>query len=299
MNFAPDKKCVSPSTNVYRLALKKNVAVATLEAGYDGARNNAVELMTDHLQTFFMNIAKRCTSLIEHTGRTKVTVHDVVFALVDEGFQVAPLAGYVEEHEADKPVGRVVVHRESSAAHKVLLQVGEKRKFPMFIPENYNYPPLPDPHTYIRTTTGVKPESDYAVLRDKWQTIQRDVANALTQFIARTNNSHPLFVDEPAYSLIVNENLPKERRSAMIPTERETITLEALLVQQKKNELENKHLLNEKNDELLMETEGSPSPVAIHRQIHPKPTEATNNPFMCMAKGCGKGQSRSHKKARR
>ena len=51
MNFAPDKKCVSPSTNVYRLALKKNVAVATLEAGYDGARNNAVELMTDHLQT--------------------------------------------------------------------------------------------------------------------------------------------------------------------------------------------------------------------------------------------------------
>ena len=38
-------------------------------------------------------------------------------------------------------------------------------------------------------------------------------------------------------SVIVNENLPKERRSAMIPTERETITLEALLVQQKKNEL--------------------------------------------------------------
>ncbi|KFM78925.1 Transcription initiation factor TFIID subunit 8, partial [Stegodyphus mimosarum] len=99
-----------------------------------------------------------------------------------------------------------------------ILQAGEKRSLPSYIPEHY--PPFPDPHTYIRTPTHRQPITEYEIIREKAATQKRDIERALTRFIAKTGPTQSLFPDDVTlFPLIACKPSPNPYFSALLFTD--------------------------------------------------------------------------------
>ncbi|PNF20948.1 hypothetical protein B7P43_G10571 [Cryptotermes secundus] len=75
-----------------------------------------------------------------------------------------------------------------------ILQAGVKQPHPPHIP--INLPQFPDPHAYIRTPTHKQPVTEYEAIREKSASQKRDTERALTRFVAKTSETHSLFLTE-------------------------------------------------------------------------------------------------------
>lgn len=84
----------------------------------------------------------------EIAGRVEPNVGDVTLALADMGIKIDPvsLRTFMRRH------GRIVIPNPQGlplTKNPVILSVGKRRSLPHYIPDYF--PPMPDPHTYIRT----------------------------------------------------------------------------------------------------------------------------------------------------
>lgn len=88
----------------------------------------------------------------ELAGRVEPTVGDVTMALVDMGIKVDPVGLRAFSRRSTKPVipapGGLPLPKVPS-----ILSAGKKRPLPNYIPDYF--PPMPDPHAYIRTPVSL------------------------------------------------------------------------------------------------------------------------------------------------
>ncbi|XP_054711701.1 transcription initiation factor TFIID subunit 8-like [Uloborus diversus] len=167
------------------------VSSACYESGFAAAERSTLETLTEMLQSFLTELARSTRSYSELSGRSEAIVGDVVMSLVEMGVDVESLITYAKRPNRISLPTPASLPRSSISR---ILQAGEKRSLPSYIPEHY--PPFPDPHTYIRTPTHRQPVSDYEVIREKAATQKRDVERALTRFIAKTGATHSLYPDD-------------------------------------------------------------------------------------------------------
>jgi len=205
-----------------RQILKTTVAALCLNAGYESTQDIVLETLTEILQSYLSELGRSSQAYCEHGGRTDATARDIICALSDMGFKNKQLLKYVQK--SSQSLSQVV--KGAEPVSPPVLQVGQRKNFPTSISDSYNYPHLPDPHTYIRTTTGETPEDDYVILRERISTQRRDVERALTRFVARTGESHPLLPDDKnAFPLIAAQPSPFPYYSALLPSEHETMRM--------------------------------------------------------------------------
>jgi transcription initiation factor TFIID subunit 8 len=89
----------------------------------------------------------------ELAGRIEPNVGDVTMAFADLGIKIDPigLRTFMKRH------GRGIVANPQGlpqSKNPTILSVGKRKSLPSYIPEYF--PPLPDPHTYIRTPVSCK-----------------------------------------------------------------------------------------------------------------------------------------------
>lgn len=278
MTSSSDSSASPPIGEVYRRSLRANVAAACTQVGWDAADKVAVESLVELLQSYITEVARSTQLFCEHSGRTNPTYCDVLIALAHAGFPVASLTDYLDKVR-NEPVAAVSTNLESNSS-PMILQVGVKRKFPNYIPDTFNYPQLPDPHTYIRTTTGVQPETDYVVLRERSASGKRNVERALTQFVARTSHSLPLFPSsngESAYSLIDTDPSPDSYLESLLPSQEDMIRLREYEQEEVKPEGDDSVPKNE-DKEVKQEEPDLSSPRSRGRRDFNKTDTSRNNP---------------------
>ena len=80
-----------------------------------------------------------------------------------------------------------------------MLRVDFKFELELFQPSRvhaFNGVMAADFSSFVFLQTGETPEDDYVILRERISTQRRDVERALTRFVARTGESHPLLPDD-------------------------------------------------------------------------------------------------------
>ncbi|XP_078493379.1 transcription initiation factor TFIID subunit 8-like isoform X2 [Ciona intestinalis] len=209
--------------NGFRQSLTMAVAAICLECGFESTENIVLETLTEMLQSYLTEVGNGTRAYYEHSGRTIPTDKDVIYALSEMGFRNKSLLQYSRRGKRIN-IGQIVKTVDTS--NPPVLQVGKSKGFPTYVPENHKYPHFPDPHSYIRTTTGQKPETDYVILREQASAQKRDVERALTRFVARTGRSHPLLPDDKnAFPLIEAQPHLIPYLNALLPSEHETLKL--------------------------------------------------------------------------
>lgn len=198
-----------------RKVLFAAVSCALYEAGFSSAERSAIETLTEMLQSYLWELARSSRSFCELSGRTKATVGDVTMALMEMGTDVDSVVPYAKRQNRITLSNPATLPRPSISR---ILQAGEKRSLPGYIPDHY--PPFPDPHTYIRTPTHRQPISDYEIVREKAATQKRDTERALTKFIAKTGPTNSLFPDDSSlFPLIACKPTPNPYFSSLLFTD--------------------------------------------------------------------------------
>nr|CAD7196513.1 unnamed protein product [Timema douglasi]CAD7399011.1 unnamed protein product [Timema poppensis]CAD7569658.1 unnamed protein product [Timema californicum] len=181
---------VQPS-NVRRRVLALAVAASLTEAGFDGADKMALETLVEAMQSLLTEIGNSTKGYCELACRTEPVVGDVIMALINMGVRLDGL-----EKFAYRP-GRIILPAPTASTQPKqpsILQAGVKLSHPPHIPSHL--PPFPDPHAYIRTPTHKQPVTEYEAIREKAASQKRDVERALTRFMAKTGDTHSLFLTE-------------------------------------------------------------------------------------------------------
>jgi transcription initiation factor TFIID subunit 8 len=188
------------SVNPRRKVLSHLVAVLVQESGFACADKPALETLTEILQSFLTELGHSTRLFAEVAGRVEPTVGDFVLALAELGIRLEPteLRSYHKRH--GRPILPVPQLLPLPKAPQIL-SAGKRRALPSYIPDYF--PPMPDPHAYIRTPTHRQPLADYAACREKISQQKRDVERSLTKFYARTSPCFYLFPDNQSiYPLI-------------------------------------------------------------------------------------------------
>nr|CAB3266801.1 transcription initiation factor TFIID subunit 8-like [Phallusia mammillata] len=207
----------------YRRALTMSIAALCVETGFDVAQDNVLETLTEMIQSYITEVGNSTRAFYEHSGRTLPTGRDMMCALADLGFPNKQLLQYLKR---PRRVNMGQIPKTAEPSSPPVLEIGKRKNFPNYVSDSYNYPILPDPHTYVRTTTGQKPEKDYAILRERVSVQKRDVERALTRFVAKTGNSHALLPDDKnSFPLIAARPSTNPYLAALIPSEHETVKL--------------------------------------------------------------------------
>ncbi|GFT26932.1 transcription initiation factor TFIID subunit 8 [Trichonephila clavipes] len=164
---------------------------------------------------FIFELARSSRAFCELSGRSEPIVSDVVMGLVEMGINIESLIPF-----AKRP-NRVTLPNPASLPRPTtsrILQAGDKRSLPGYIPEHY--PSFPDPHTYIRTPTHRQPITEYEIIREKAASQKRDTERALTRFIAKTGNTHSLYPDDVSlFPLVACKPCPNPYFSALLFTD--------------------------------------------------------------------------------
>lgn len=179
------------TTNTRRRVLNHVVCSILVECGYDTCEKQVCETLTEMLQSFLVELGESARNYCELSGRTEPLIADVILALINMGMKLDNLETY------GKRSNRSVLpplQQQTQAKQLNILQAGVKQNHPSHIP-NY-LPPFPDPHAYIRTPTHKQPVTEYEAIREKAATQKRDIERALTRFIAKTGETHSLFLSE-------------------------------------------------------------------------------------------------------
>ncbi|KAL6433991.1 hypothetical protein ACFW04_005863 [Cataglyphis niger] len=179
------------SVNTRRKILNQVVCSILVECGYDTCEKQTVETLTEMLQSFIVETGASARNYCELSGRTEPLIADVILALINMGIKIDNIETYAKrQNRTILPA----LQQQTQAKHLNILQAGVKQSHPSHIP-NY-LPPFPDPHAYIRTPTHKQPVTEYEAIREKVATQKRDIERALTRFIAKTGETHSLFLTE-------------------------------------------------------------------------------------------------------
>lgn len=136
-------------------------------------------------------IANSSKSYAELSGRTQPFLGDIVVSLVNLGISMNGITSYIKRHKLTK----IQAPQPISAQKPLnLLSAGTKQSLPSHIPNHF--PPLPDPHAYVRTPTHKQPVTEYEAIREKSASQKRDIEKALTRFLAKTSETDCLFSSE-------------------------------------------------------------------------------------------------------
>lgn len=202
-----------------RRALTLAVCACCHEAGFTTTEESVTEILTVMLQSIITEAGKGSQALAEHNGRVEVTPEDVLLALIDMGINIDSLLEYGQRRNL---IRIPAPGREQPQRKATLLQTGQTRPLPSHIPNHF--PPFPDPHTYIRTTTHRQPVSEYEAIRERAATQKRDLERALTRFMAKTCESdpeHSLFGQNSSlnkyFPLVSIQPSPLSFMSALVP----------------------------------------------------------------------------------
>ncbi|XP_043271771.1 transcription initiation factor TFIID subunit 8-like [Venturia canescens] len=181
----------SQTVNTRRKVLNNAVCGILVECGYETCDKQALETLTEMIQSFIIEVGESARNFCELSGRTEPLVADIVLALVNMGIKLDGLDTY-----GKRPNKTILPQLQQQTQSKQLniLQAGVKQGHPSYIP-NY-LPQFPDPHAYIRTPTHKQPVTEYEAIREKAATQKRDIERALTRFIAKTGETHSLFLTE-------------------------------------------------------------------------------------------------------
>ncbi|KAK1125799.1 Transcription initiation factor TFIID subunit 8 [Melipona quadrifasciata] len=179
------------TTNTRRKILNHVVCSILVECGYDTCEKQALEVLTEMLLSFLVEVGESARNYCELSGRTEPLIADVIVALVNMGIKLDNLESY------GKRANRTVLpplQQQTQSKQLNILQAGVKQSHPSHIPSYL--PAFPDPHAYIRTPTHKQPVTEYEAIREKAATQKRDIERALTRFIAKTGETHSLFLTE-------------------------------------------------------------------------------------------------------
>ena len=263
----------------HRDCLSSVVASLCIEAGYESAEKTVLETLSEMLQSYITEISHTTKVFCEHAGRTLPNGQDVKCAFADIGFYSGQLLNYVNRARQIN-LGQVSCTLDATTAP--VLQVGKRKNFPPYIPETFTFPSLPDPHAYIRTTTGQKATSDYVVLRECLSEQRRDVERALTRFVAKTGKSYPLYPhDEHAFPLIAAEANSLSYLAALLPSEHEAIN--ECVEQHGTKESDNENSSHDQKSKNTSSNENVPAVAGQKRQSEEFKNESSNvihNPFL-------------------
>ncbi|KAK7873130.1 hypothetical protein R5R35_006356 [Gryllus longicercus] len=177
--------------NPRRRTLVSTVSCLLNEIAIDSADNASIETLTEVIESLIVEIGSSSRSYCELSGRTEPVIGDVIMALVNMGLS---LEG-IEQH-AYRSNASVLAAPLTGVNPKTLniLQAGVKQSHPCYIPTHLPF--FPDPHAYIRTPTHKQPVTEYEAIREKAANQKRDVERALTRFVAKTSETHSLFLSE-------------------------------------------------------------------------------------------------------
>ncbi|XP_035893821.1 transcription initiation factor TFIID subunit 8-like [Anopheles stephensi] len=169
------------------------------EVGFATAERDALETLTEMMQSFLVELGQSARNYCELAGRTQPVIGDVVVSLINMGISIRGMEAFAKRE------GRHMLPQPQQAQaqkQQSILQAGQKIPHPSYIPNHL--PQFPDPHAYIRTPTHKQPVTEYEVIREKAAQQQRDVERALTKFLAKTSEIDTLFENEenPMFPLI-------------------------------------------------------------------------------------------------
>ncbi|XP_039303796.1 transcription initiation factor TFIID subunit 8 [Solenopsis invicta] len=181
----------SQIVNTRRKILNQVVSSILVECGYDTCEKQVLETLTEMLQSFIVEIGASSRNYCELSGRTEPLIADVILGLINMGMKLDNIETYAKrQNRTVLPM----LQQQTQAKQLNILQAGVKQGHPSHIP-NY-LPAFPDPHAYIRTPTHKQPVTEYEAIREKVATQKRDIERALTRFIAKTGETHSLFLTE-------------------------------------------------------------------------------------------------------
>jgi len=260
--------------NVLKQSVRANLAFMAKQKGFKFAEERAIEVLVDLFYSYVDSVVKTSLNYCEHSNRTKVICNDVEDALIDvSDCKIAELYDYHIDGCSDPVAPVEFLHHDNKQLP--VLKVGKKRKFPSYISEGHGFPPFPDPHTYIRTTLGVKPDRSYVNLRKRCANQKRDVELALTQCIARSKKSQLALIttknDEKEYPLIEVEPSPFSFLDALLPNQDDLTKIQRFHQENNKN-------LNESDESSSKDSEEMPS------QKAQKSSTSLKNPYLMPVK---------------
>ncbi|ALC48860.1 Taf8 [Drosophila busckii] len=180
-----------PNADAYRRLLSKTVSQLLLDKGAGVASHQCVETLTQMMQSLLVEIGNSAHNYCELGGRTMPTVGDVSLALINMGINISTLEQYTRR-TTHTPIA--LPPQQSQQRQLSLLQAGTKAAHPHYVPSYF--PPMPDPHAYIRTPTHKQPVTEYEAIREKAASQKRDVEKALTKFLCKTSETNNLFPTE-------------------------------------------------------------------------------------------------------
>ncbi|XP_011705617.1 PREDICTED: transcription initiation factor TFIID subunit 8 [Wasmannia auropunctata] len=181
----------SQIVNTRRKILNHVVSSILVECGYEMCDKQVLETLTEMLQSFIVEIGASGRNYCELSGRTEPLIADVILALINMGMKLDNIETYAKrQNKTILPT----LQQQTQAKQLNILQAGVKQGHPSHIP-NY-LPAFPDPHAYIRTPTHKQPVTEYEAIREKVAMQKRDIERALTRFIAKTGETHSLFLTE-------------------------------------------------------------------------------------------------------
>ncbi|KAA3676663.1 transcription initiation factor TFIID subunit 8 [Paragonimus westermani] len=220
------------------------IGYLALSNGFSAIEYAALRILSNMILSFIENVGACALSNAECTGRTTILLSDIILALIDLGFDVRRLEdlprrrqyrGFKEPIAVGStnprgvacaavvgPNGSTVIPRPLSLrsdwpAPGRLLGVGSGQVgagllnnensvilHPM-APAHLNLPPLPEPHTFMRTCTKRPPSTgDPASLKRRTAEQRRKVQQSLVKFLARVNPVQYLFPGDPESFMIIS-----------------------------------------------------------------------------------------------
>ncbi|SPP77869.1 blast:Transcription initiation factor TFIID subunit 8 [Drosophila guanche] len=207
----------TPNVDVYRRLLVKVICQLLLDKGANQCSAQCLETLTEMLQAFIVELGNSSHNYCELSGRTMATVGDVSMALIGMGQNIGSLETYLRR-EPHAPVQ--MPPQQTQQRTLSLLQAGTKASHPPYVPSYF--PPMPDPHAYIRTPTHKQPVTEYEAIREKAACQKRDIEKALTKFLCKTTETNNLFpTEDNMFPLIAcNPSLPPYY-AALNPTDQD------------------------------------------------------------------------------
>ncbi|XP_070565556.1 transcription initiation factor TFIID subunit 8-like [Ptychodera flava] len=200
-----------------RKALTTCMAALCFDNGYQAADKVTVETLTEIVQSYISELGRSARAYCELSGRTEPMLNDVAVALIEMGTDLAALTLFAKKSQ------RVIIQPQEQLRPPVnprILQAGEKKPHPSHIADYL--PSFPNPHTYIKTPTYRRPETDYQAIREKAASQRRDVERALTRFMAKTGETQSLFPDDNvSFPLIASKKPAIPYLDAVLPHQHE------------------------------------------------------------------------------
>ncbi|CAD5227056.1 unnamed protein product [Bursaphelenchus xylophilus] len=172
--------------------MRQAVAAILLQNKIEGATMSALDILGNLAAMHMNEICRRTRLLVENSGRSKVTAHDIEFACRDLEISIGDLCDYIQRFLIDPnypylPEPRTVSRKPQEAP----MHIGEPAPRPSHVLPFL--PPFPDPHTYIRTPINIEPDVSYVRHRELCAKNKRDTDYTLITYFTTKHPTISLF----------------------------------------------------------------------------------------------------------